>query len=60
MIYFRNPLLNLTVQETLDQFDDDLWVELILKSPQSVKNICMMISLDIQLEKEYGKKFKPN
>ena len=58
MIYFRNPVLNLTVQETLDQFDDDLWVELILKSPQSVKNICMMLSLDLQMGSESLEKFK--
>ena len=52
--------LQLSINEVIDQFDDGMWVELIINSPQSVKNICMMISLDIQLEKEYGKKFKPN
>tara|TARA_R110002074_G_scaffold389720_1_gene573186 strand:+ start:564 stop:710 length:147 start_codon:yes stop_codon:yes gene_type:complete len=48
------------LKETLDQFDDDLWIQLILKSPQSVSNICMMISLDLQLEKEYNENFKSN
>lgn len=47
-----NDNLNPSPLETLNQFDDDLWVELILKSPQTVDNICMMLSLDIQIESE--------
>jgi hypothetical protein len=47
-----NDNLNQSPLETLDQFDDELWVELILKSPKSVDNICLMLSLDIQLELE--------
>ena len=52
--------LQLSISEVVDQFDDDMWVELIIHSPQSVKNICMMISLDLQLEKEYNENHKSN
>ena len=47
---------NYSPLEILDQFDDDLWVELILKSPKSVSLICTMLSLDLQLEKKYNEK----
>ena len=43
------------LKDYLEQLDDDLWVELILNSPQSVINICMMLSLEYQLEKEKNK-----
>ena len=42
-----------TPYDILDTFDDDLWVELIIKSPNSIKLICIMLSLDLQIEKEY-------
>ncbi len=45
-----------TPYDILDTFDDDLWVELIMKSPQSIKLICIMLSLDLQIEKEYNEK----
>jgi len=38
--------------DSLNQFEDELWVELIEKSPESVNSICLMLSLDVQLEKE--------
>lgn len=50
----------LSISEVVDQFDDDMWVELIIHSPQSVKNICMFISLDLQIEKEYNENHKSN
>ena len=53
-----NP--QLSISEVVDQFDDDMWVELIIHSPQSVKNICMFISLDLQIEKEYNENHKSN
>jgi len=46
--------------ELLNQFDDDLWVELILTSPHSVRLICVMLTLDIQSEKEYQNKYGKN
>tara|TARA_R110000803_G_scaffold202817_1_gene268131 strand:- start:53 stop:232 length:180 start_codon:yes stop_codon:yes gene_type:complete len=52
--------LQLSISEVVDQFDDDMWVELIIHSPQSVKNICMFISLDLQIEKEYNEISKSN
>ena len=52
--------LQLSVNEVINQFDDDMWVELIIHSPQSVKNICMFISLDLQIEKEYNENHKSN
>lgn len=45
-----------TPYDILDTFDDDLWVELIIKSPNSIKLICIMLSLDLQIEKEYNEK----
>ena len=54
----ENP--QLSIGEVVDQFDDDMWVELIIYSPQSVKNICMFISLDLQVEKEYNENSKSN
>jgi hypothetical protein len=42
--------------DILDTFDEDLWVELILKSPNTIKIICLMLSLDLQIEKEYNEK----
>lgn len=47
---------NYSPLDLLNQFDDDLWVELILNSPHSVRLICVMLSLDLQLEKEYNEK----
>jgi len=44
------------IEYTLNQFDDDLWVELIMKSPHSIKLICIMLSLDLQIEKEYNER----
>ena len=44
--------------DILDTFDEDLWVELILKSPNTIKIICVMLSLDLQIEKEYNEKQK--
>lgn len=44
--------LQLAINEVIDQFDDELWVELIQKSPHSVELICIMLSLDLQIEKE--------
>jgi len=38
--------------EVFDQFDDELWVELIQKSPKILDNICLILSVDIQLVKE--------
>jgi hypothetical protein len=49
---FSNFKTKQSTLDSLDQFDDELWVELMVKSPQSVISICIMISLDIQLEKE--------
>ena len=51
---------NNAIENTLNQFDDDLWIELILKSPHSVKMICMILSLDLQIEKEWEKKHGEN
>ena len=51
---------NNAIENTFNQFDDDLWVELILKSPHSVKMICMILSLDLQIEKEWEKKYEEN
>ena len=42
--------------DILNTFDDDLWVELIMKTPHSIKLICIMLSLDLQIEKEYNEK----
>ena len=43
---------NPSALDSLDQFDDELWVELMINSPKTVHNICIMVSLDLQLEKE--------
>ena len=51
---------NNAIENTFNQFDDDLWIELILKSPHSVKMICMILSLDLQIEKEWEKKHGEN
>ena len=48
------------IEETLNQFDDELWVELIQKSPHSVELICIMLSLDLQIEEEFEKKYRKN
>lgn len=51
---------NKAIEETLNQFDDELWVELIQKSPHSVELICIMLSLDLQIEEEFEKKYRKN
>ncbi len=51
---------NKAIEETLNQFDDELWVELIQKSPHSVGMICIMLSLDLQIEEEFEKKYRKN
>jgi hypothetical protein len=38
--------------ESLSDLEDDIWVELMISSPQSVNNLCMMVTLDIQIEEE--------
>ena len=49
---FPNLKTNPSALDSLDHFDDELWVELMINSPKTVHNICIMVSLDLQLEKE--------
>tara|TARA_R110001632_G_scaffold9471_1_gene36433 strand:+ start:53 stop:208 length:156 start_codon:yes stop_codon:yes gene_type:complete len=43
-----------------DMFDEDSLLEIVANHPSSFKKMCILISLDIQLEIENSAKHKPN
>tara|TARA_B110000285_G_scaffold84032_1_gene96501 strand:- start:1403 stop:1573 length:171 start_codon:yes stop_codon:yes gene_type:complete len=39
--------------EDLDDISDELWIELISNSPKSVEEMCMVLSINLQIKKEW-------
>tara|TARA_R110000751_G_scaffold112784_3_gene211862 strand:- start:9433 stop:9687 length:255 start_codon:yes stop_codon:yes gene_type:complete len=56
--FIHNTIEDKEEMDHFEHFDDDVLLEMALHYPNHLKKMCMLISLDQQLEKERYEKYK--